>query len=163
MTTDIIILAFSENTQQLKILLIKRKNEPFKNNWAIPGGFVDMNETVEECAKRELLEETNLSCDNLSLLTVASDPKRDPRGRTISAIFWTIIAMPKTASAGDDAAELNWFDINNIPKLAFDHDQIISYAIEQLKFKINLAQHFQNFFKNPIINKNIDNIKKLLK
>jgi 8-oxo-dGTP diphosphatase len=124
-TVDIILFT---NESTPRILLIKRKYDPFKNKWAFPGGFMDENETLENAAKRELQEETNLTDINLKQFKTYSDPKRDPRGRTISIVFWSIInkeQIQKT-KAGDDAVETNWFPIDNLPPLAFDHNMIIS-------------------------------------
>ncbi|MEF8848611.1 MAG: NUDIX hydrolase, partial [Candidatus Thermoplasmatota archaeon] len=108
-----------------KILLIKRKNPPFQNQWALPGGFVEYGEKTEDAVKREIYEETNLKTKILKLLGVYSDPNRDPRGHTISIVYQLRILEGKV-SGGDDAAEAKFFKINNLPKLAFDHSKIIS-------------------------------------
>ncbi|HEC82236.1 MAG TPA: NUDIX hydrolase [Thermoplasmatales archaeon] len=106
------------------ILLIKRKNEPFKNMWALPGGFVNYGETVEDAVKREVKEETGLDTDITELFGVYSDPNRDPRGHTISVVF---ILKPENGEVkgGDDAADARYFPLNVVPKLAFDHNKII--------------------------------------
>ena len=163
LTTDALILGYDNKNKELKILLIKRKNEPFKNQWAIPGGFVDMNETIEQCAKRELQEETGLSLNNLEQLTVASKIDRDPRGRTISTVFWAIIPIVYNLKANDDAADLQWFNCNNLPKLAFDHDEIIKIALDKLKFRLENYHLFYNFFENQQIRTNIEQLKKICK
>ena len=106
-----------------KILLVKRRNEPFKDIWAIPGGYVEYNESLEDAAARELKEETNLDVLSLTLLNNYSDPKRDPRGHVISHIY--IAKTSGTLKAGDDAKELKLFPLYNLPSLAFDHSQII--------------------------------------
>lgn len=115
-----------------KLVLIKRENEPFKDCFAIPGGFVEYGETVENAAIRETKEETGLDVKNLSLFRVYSDPDRDPRGHTISIIFQGEgKGIPK---AGDDARELCLFDIDKIPdNLAFDHNKIIQDFLEKYK------------------------------
>ncbi|MEA3452471.1 MAG: NUDIX hydrolase [Bacteroidota bacterium] len=162
LTTDSLIFGFDEKEKSLKILFIKRKNEPFKNYWALPGGFVDMDETVEQCATRELKEETCLELKKLSQLIVASEKNRDPRGRTVSVVFWAIIPVDYKVKAADDAAEIGWFFANKLPKLAFDHLKIVDFAINELKSKIEL-KYFQNkFLSNATINNNLPIIQKLL-
>ncbi len=119
-----------------EILLIQRGNEPYKGCWALPGGFMEMDETLEHCAVRELEEETGLKVDeqDIRLIGVYSTPGRDPRGRTVTAAF---ICSPKLGElsarlteecvkAGDDAAEVCWWPLNALPPLAFDHTQIVS-------------------------------------
>ena len=107
-----------------KILLIKRKNNPFKNCFALPGGFVECGETVENAVVREVYEETGLITKVKGLLGVYSSPDRDPRGHVISIVFILDI-VEGNLKAGDDAKEAKFFDINNLPKLAFDHKKII--------------------------------------
>ncbi len=148
LTTDSLIFGFDQKEQALKILLIKRKNEPFKDSWAIPGGFVDIDETAEHCAARELKEETCLHLSSLSLLTVASKVDRDPRGRSVSVVFWAIIPIDYSVKAQDDAAQINWFLLNKLPSLAFDHSEILNFAINELIFRAKISSHFQNFFLN---------------
>ncbi|MCB2195165.1 MAG: NUDIX hydrolase [Bacteroidetes bacterium] len=122
-TVDIIII--SENKDY--ILLIERGNEPFKNQWALPGGFVDMDEDIEISAYRELKEETSISDIELDQFRAYGKPGRDPRGRTISIVYFGILKNDQQdIAAGDDAKNLQWFNINKLPELAFDHSQIIS-------------------------------------
>jgi 8-oxo-dGTP diphosphatase len=116
-----------------EILLIQRKNPPFKHGWALPGGFVDMDETLEKAITRELEEETSLINIELKQLHAFSTPGRDPRGHTISVVFWGIISNHQVAKAGDDAANVKWFNIDKLPKLAFDHDEVIETATQILK------------------------------
>ena len=124
-TVDIILQKGSD------ILLIKRKNEPFKDYLAFPGGFVNEGESVEDAAKREAMEETSLEIEPIDILGVYSDPKRDPRKHIITVVFIAIIVsdlpVPK-----DDAAEIEWVHLDEIQKkkLAFDHKQILSDYIE---------------------------------
>ncbi len=126
-TVDIMIFLEEGNTQ--KILLSQRKNPPFQNMWAFPGGFIDMDETLKEAAVRELEEETGIINKELIQFRTYSDPDRDPRGRTISTIFYTILSqVPENAKAADDAADLAWFSMNKLPDLAFDHSRIIRDA-----------------------------------
>ncbi len=111
-----------------KILLIKRKNEPFQGQYALPGGFVEYGETVEAALRREVLEETGLVVDVCSLVGIYSDPHRDPRGHVVSAAFAAVIVRGELAG-GSDAAEANFWEIANLPPLAFDHAQIIRDAL----------------------------------
>jgi len=110
-------------TKDEKILLIKRKNEPFKGKWALPGGFVEYGERVEEAVLREIKEETGLDAKIKKLLGVYSDPNRDPRGHTISIVF--ILEGKGKAKGGDDAEEAKFFELKKLPPLAFDHKKIV--------------------------------------
>ncbi len=107
-----------------KIVLIERKNEPFKGKHALPGGFVEYGETVEEAIVREVKEETGLECVVKDMVGVYSDPKRDPRGHTISVVFELDIVSGKL-KASTDASDVGYFNIRELPDLAFDHDKII--------------------------------------
>ncbi|ACX72250.1 NUDIX hydrolase [Methanocaldococcus vulcanius M7] len=110
--------------QDDKILLIKRKNPPFKGYFAIPGGFVECGETVENAVIREIKEETGLITEIIDLLGVYSSPTRDPRGHVIS-ITYILKVVGGKLKAGDDAKEAEFFDLNALPELAFDHERII--------------------------------------
>lgn len=112
-----------------KVLLIQRDNEPYRGYWAFPGGFMDMNETTEQCAVREMMEETGLDVSELKQIGCYSKVDRDPRGRTITVAYLVVIASPVPVRGQDDAAKAEWFSLSAIPKLAFDHDEIISDAI----------------------------------
>ncbi len=126
-TVDILVFTTVENNKQ--VLLIKRKADPFKGRWALPGGFIEMDETLEIAALRELKEETNIQLSRLDQFRAFDDPDRDPRGRTISMVFYTFLeSIPKNHKAGDDAAQLQWFPIENPPPMAFDHDRILAEA-----------------------------------
>ncbi|MHC5061101.1 MAG: NUDIX domain-containing protein [Planctomycetota bacterium] len=116
-----------------KVLLIKRKKDPFKNKWAFPGGFLEMNEELADGAARELAEETGLADVKLEQMHTFGRCGRDPRGRVIGVAF-TGTAGPDNAEikAGDDAAEAAWFDINRLPELAFDHDEMAKMAIKKM-------------------------------
>lgn len=114
-----------------KILLIKRKNEPFKGKWALPGGFVEYGERVEEAVLREFEEEVGIKAKIKRLLGVYSDPNRDPRGHVISVVF--LLEGEGIPKAGDDAKDAKFFDLDDLPPLAFDHDKIIRDAIKLLK------------------------------
>ena len=111
------------------VLLIRRGNEPFKGEWAFPGGFLNMDETVQECARRELEEETGLVVQDIHLVGVYSRPGRDPRGHTVTPAFLSIMDYPLDVCGGDDAAQAQWFPLNQLPVLAFDHGEIISDAM----------------------------------
>ena len=108
-----------------KIVLIRRKFEPFKNHWALPGGFVEYNEKTEDAVIREIFEETGLKTRIKKLIGVYSDPIRDPRGHTVSIVYELEILKGKMIF-GDDSSDVNFFNINEIPdKLSFDHEKII--------------------------------------
>ena len=104
--------------------MIKRGNYPFEGLWALPGGFLEMDEDLPECARRELKEETGLSVDTLTQFRTYGKPGRDPRGRTITVIYYGF-AENENVSGGDDAAEAAWFPLQDLPQLAFDHREII--------------------------------------
>lgn len=133
-TADCII--FGIQNGQLHVLLIERGNEPFKGTWAFPGGFIDEDETIEACAARELKEETGLENIALEQFYTFSEPGRDPRGRTISVAFIAFINIEDFhPEAGDDAAKLQWFPVNALPVLAFDHEHVMSKALKNLESK----------------------------
>ena len=128
-TADCVVIA-REN--EPKVLLIQRGNEPFKGCWAFPGGFMNMDETTEQCAVRELEEETGLKVSKIQQIGAYSKVDRDPRGRTITVAYLAIIDKPETVFGLDDAAKAQWFPISNLPKLAFDHEEIMKDAIKLL-------------------------------
>lgn len=128
-TTDCVI--FCNTSQGLKLLLVQRKHEPFKGMWALPGGFLKEHETLEAGAKRELEEETGLKVKAMNQLKAFGTPGRDPRGRTISITFWTEVAFEDNVMGNDDAADAKWVKFDDLPKLAFDHDQIVKEAKKQ--------------------------------
>ena len=123
-TVDAVI--FYKKAELLKILLIRRKNEPFRNQWALPGGFLEEEEGLEEGAKRELEEETGLKIEKLQQVGAFGTPGRDPRGRTISIAFVGLMDYEAKLKANDDAVDVKWFDKNDLPDLAFDHSEIIN-------------------------------------
>ena len=125
-TADCIVFSRYPKPQ---VLLIRRGNEPFKGEWAFPGGFLNMDETVQECARRELEEETGLVVQDIHLVGVYSRPGRDPRGHTVTPAFLSIMDYPLDVRGGDDAAQAQWFPLNQLPVLAFDHGEIISDAM----------------------------------
>ncbi len=118
-----------------EVLLIRRANEPFRGLWALPGGFVEMDEDVPDAASRELREETGLEIPIKDLVEVGvfGRPGRDPRGRTISVVYASVVTRDRSkATAGDDAAEAEWFDVRSLPELAFDHAEVIPAALARI-------------------------------
>lgn len=124
LTVDVVLVTRGPTPH---VLLIRRKSEPFAGGWALPGGFVDEGETLAAAARRELKEETGLAADELEQLFAAGDPGRDPRGWTVSVVFLGRVPRRK-AIAGDDAAEIGWFPLDDPPPLAFDHAMILNRA-----------------------------------
>lgn len=127
------ILLFSKEQEETFVLLIERGNEPFKDFWAFPGGFVEEGESAEEAAVRELQEETNLRLNHLEQLGAFTKPGRDPRGWIITIAFYAFVDRGQlTPQAGDDARTTQWFPLSNLPKLAFDHPEILNKALDLL-------------------------------
>ena len=116
-----------------KVLLIQRGGEPFNGCWAFPGGFMNMDETTEQCAIRELEEETGLQVSNVILIGAYSKVDRDPRGRTISVAYLAIVDSPLEVTGQDDAAKAEWWPLSALPQLAFDHEEIMQDAIAVFK------------------------------
>ena len=129
-TADCIVIT---KEAEPKVLLIERGDEPFKGCWAIPGGFINMDETTEQCAIRELEEETGLKVTELHQIGAYSKVDRDPRGRTITVAYLVIVDHPIAVTGQDDAAKAQWFPINNLPPLAFDHEDIMRDAMKKYK------------------------------
>lgn len=129
-TTDCVILTFHE--RQLKILLIKRGLAPFKGMWALPGGFIHIDESAEEGARRELEEETGLKCERVEQFHAFSDPDRDPRERVITIAFFALVKWENVVG-GDDASEARWWVLDELPLLAFDHEKIVEAAIRHIR------------------------------
>lgn len=131
-TVDAAVFTFSGD--KARVLLINRGNEPFKGKWALPGGFIDMDEELEDAVVRELEEETGLTGVRLEQMRTFGTVGRDPRGRQITIVFMGIATEEQTKiKAGDDAAQAQWFDIENLPSnMAFDHKEVVRFAIEKL-------------------------------
>ena len=129
-TADCIVIT---KEPEPKVLLILRGFDPYKGCWAFPGGFMNMDETTEECAIRELEEETGLRLSKVQQIGTYSKVDRDPRGRTITVAYLAIIDEPIAVTGQDDAAKAEWFPIDALPPLAFDHEDIIRDAIRSYK------------------------------
>ena len=132
-TADCVIFGF--DGVSIKLLLIQRGIEPYKGKWAFPGGFMNMDETAEECAKRELEEETGLKDAAVEQFYTFSDVNRDPRERVITVAHYALVRL-SDVKGGDDAASARWFAMDEVPSLAFDHDRIMRKAIDRLKERI---------------------------
>ena len=132
MTVDVV--AITKQAEQPYVLLIQRKQEPYHGSWALPGGFVDLDESLETAAARELAEETGLEGINLEQLHTYGDPQRDPRGRVISVAYFAFIpaGMSLNLRGGDDSSLARWFPTTELPDLAFDHQKIIGEALSRL-------------------------------
>ena len=126
-TADCVVITKEE---QPKVLLIQRGTDPYKGSWAFPGGFMNMDETTEQCAIRELEEETGLRVSNVHQIGAYSKVDRDPRGRTITVAYLAIIDEPVQVTGQDDAANAEWFPLSVLPELAFDHAEIMRDAVK---------------------------------
>lgn len=126
------IVLFCRVGSEVEVLLIKRARDPFKGRWAFPGGFVDVDESLEDAAARELIEETGLSGINLEQIGAFGDPGRDPRGHTVSIIFSAVLDTRVHARAADDAADAKWHSAPGPPRLAFDHKKILGVAMQRI-------------------------------
>lgn len=134
-TVDIVI--FTIQSGELKVLLVKRGIPPFQGSYAIPGGFVQAEESLDAAALRELKEETGVNDVYLEQLYSFGDPGRDPRGRVVTVAYFALIAADRSPlAAGSDAANAAWWPIERLPELAFDHRQILDYALERLRNKL---------------------------
>jgi 8-oxo-dGTP diphosphatase len=134
-TVDLVIFTIAED--DLKVLLIRRGQEPFKGRWALPGGFVEIDESLERAAARELKEEVGVTNVYLEQLYTFGEPKRDPRGRVISVSYFALVdAERQRIVAASDAAEAQWRSVFDSPKLAFDHARILDTAVWRLRNKI---------------------------
>ena len=139
-TVDVVIFAILD--EQLKVLLIRRKNSPFQGMWAIPGGFVNMDESLKTAAYRELEEETGVTRDDayLEQLYTFGEPDRDPRTRVITVAYFALVRTDRLKlRAASDAADLGWFSVYDPPALAFDHARILRYALKRLRYKLEYS------------------------
>jgi 8-oxo-dGTP diphosphatase len=135
LTVDCVIFGFDDG--DLKVLLIERDLPPFKGKWALPGGFVQVDETLDDAARRELAEETGLADVFLEQLYTFGNLNRDPRERVVSVAYFSLVALTGHAiQAASDARNALWFSIADLPSLAFDHDQIVTTAVQRLRGKV---------------------------
>lgn len=136
-TVDVVIFSLSVADQDLRVLLIQRANAPFAGQWALPGGFVGIDESLEEAAIRELEEETGVTDVYIEQLFTFGEPERDPRTRVITVAYSALVPYTEVHHrAGSDAADTAWFSVFDLPDLAFDHDEIIAYAQQRLRYKL---------------------------
>ncbi|MEL7247521.1 MAG: NUDIX domain-containing protein [Bacteroidota bacterium] len=149
-TVDCIIFGL-DDSQQLKVLLIQRDRDPFAGKWALPGGFVEMDESLEDAARRELQEETSVENVFMEQLYTFGTLGRDPRGRVISVAYFALVNLSAhTVKAETDARDARWFAIDKVPELAFDHAEILDAALARLRAKVRyqpigfelLPEHF---------------------
>ena len=133
-TVDIVIFTIQQGV--LKVLLVKRRIDPFVGQFAFPGGFVLQDEDLEQAAMRELREETGVSDVYLEQLYSFGKPDRDPRGRVVTIAYFALISADRKLKAGSDAVEAAWYPMHDLPKLAFDHATILNYAVERLRNKL---------------------------
>lgn len=137
-TTDVVV--FTIRDERLHVLLVKRRNPPFAQTWALPGGFVDIDEDLEACALRELQEETGVTGVFLEQLYTFGAPDRDPRERVITVAYYALVPSESISIRADnDAREVAWHDCDQLPSLAFDHDQIIARALQRLRAKLGYS------------------------
>jgi 8-oxo-dGTP diphosphatase len=135
LTVDCIVFGVDE--EELKLLLIQRGNQPFQGAWALPGGFVHVNESLEQAARRELGEEAGLLPPFLEQLYTFGDVERDPRERVVTVAYFTLVRLSNhQVQAATDACDAAWFGVTDLPSLAFDHERIVQTALERLKAKV---------------------------
>jgi len=140
LTVDCVIFGLDLDDESLKVMLIERDVEPFEGQWAIPGGFVRSDETLVAAATRELAEETGITDVFLEQLYTFGDPGRDPRGWVVSVAYYALVAPEKHhIHATTDARSAKWFQIDALPRLAFDHSKILKTALERLRGKLSYA------------------------
>lgn len=137
LTVDAVVFGYHKK-DGISVLLIKRKYDPYIGNWALPGGFVDEQESLEEAVKRELSEEAGITIDYLEQLYTFGEPERDPRRRIVSVAYFGLVQTSgfNQLVASTDADDAKWFNIKHLPDLAFDHSEILNTAIERLRAKI---------------------------
>ena len=138
LTTDIVL--FTIQQERLKVLLVRRASDPYKGSWAIPGGFVQAGESLADCARRELLEETGVDEAYLEQLYTFGNPGRDPRGRVVTVAYFALVRSEELIlEATTDADAAAWFPVDELPDLAFDHAEILQVARERLSAKVGYS------------------------
>ncbi|NQZ76702.1 MAG: NUDIX hydrolase [Ekhidna sp.] len=162
LTVDAVVFGY-ESVPRISVLLIKRKYEPFKDSWAIPGGFVLNEESLEDAVYRELKEETGVEIGYLEQLYTFGKPGRDPRQRIVSVAYFGLV-RPDTykISAATDAQEVQWFDIHDLPELAFDHAEILETAIKRLRAKITYEPIGFELLEERFLFSDLENLYKTL-
>jgi 8-oxo-dGTP diphosphatase len=134
-TVDVVIMTLRQ--RHLQVLLVKRRAWPFEGMWAIPGGFLNMNESLEAAAQRKLQEETGMQDVYLEQLYTFGDPGRDPRTRVITVVYFALLNAERLqVKVPDDATDVGWFSVYDLPSLAFDHSQILAYTLNRLRGKL---------------------------
>jgi len=136
-TVDVVIFTLRDN--DLHVLLIKRGHTPYRGRWALPGGFVHVDESLEAAARRELAEETGVTDVYLEQLYTFGEPERDPRGRVISVAYVALVPAPLAVHSSSDARDAAWLPVSDLPPLAFDHTSIVQYALTRLRYKIEYS------------------------
>ena len=137
LTVDCVIFGYEASASSLKVLLIRRKLPPFEGAWSLPGGFVQMEESVEAAAMRELKEETGVADVFLEQLYTFGAVERDPRDRVVSVAYYALVSLQRhPLQAATDASDAQWFELSALPKLGFDHTEILGCAVERLRRKI---------------------------
>ena len=136
LTVDCVVFGYDEG--DLRVLMIQRNQDPFAGAWALPGGFVQMDESIEEAAERELAEEAGVKKVYLEQLYTFGAVDRDPRGRVVSVAYYALVRMDQFHLIADtDARDAAWFSLDDLPSLAFDHDRIFKAALERLRAKVS--------------------------
>jgi len=133
-SVDVVI--FSVRAHGLTVLLVRRAAAPFRGRWSLPGGFVRPTESLDDAARRQLQEETEVRDVYLEQLYTFGAPRRDPRGRMISVAYFALVAADVGAHAAADGLEVNWHAVTELPDLAFDHGEIVTYALQRLRYKL---------------------------
>lgn len=138
LATDVVVLQF--HREEWNLLLIKRKNPPFQDCWAFPGGFVDSDEELHHAALRELEEETGLKVDAWTQIYAFGKPNRDPRQRVVSITYASVVLGHQEVRAADDAKEVQWFPLDSLPNLAFDHGDILKLTLRELHERLLIGK-----------------------
>ena len=160
-TTDVVI--FTLRDERLQLLLIQRGIAPFEGHWALPGGFVGQNEPLDACARRELEEETGLADVYLEQLYTFGRPDRDPRERVITVAYYALIPSSRlTLQAASDAARVDWCDIDTLPPLAFDHEEIVQRALQRLRAKLDYSTLAFQFLPDTFTLSNLQRVYEII-